>query len=565
MAKLGLAIRRTYEGANDPIYINESEIWKRKISDLRSHLQKFSGIDSDTKVLYFLSFIPEGCLITIMRPITNGRSGDNLAGWIFVPYNAEISGEELQTVVSETKTQLITAGINDRQRLENLMQTFAKEYDEDPNAEQYGESIIEETYAYRDIKEADLCKELACRYQKEYLKYRYVILVNHDDGISAISNDTLKNRNDIKLKQFATINPGNYGDIMVIFDDNERKTFRTPKEVELGEVCKFIAKRSNYEDKKFSTQIKTNQQVIELPNDLKWVWLLKPKTFDIKGDEVELKEILINGERLTDEGIPLKDGSIIGKTIKIKVYNNRKTKEVRQETYSPEPSTEPQEKVPLPFMQRWGGGMLCGMLLPFMLLGLTWLVFWTFNTPMPLIEDSNKTQQIDSLKRANNTLKQENERLNNQVSRLEEIVKAGPTEEEKIQKAIDYLDNHNKWKRDEMEDIEKLRGLWDDLNTWKRYDISDKDHRKYHSLEKSTKFSEIVDLFQEATRIAEDPSIQKKPFCKANDYTITLDKYKKKLKEFIPKSNTQRAQPLEPPLQTTPKEATEKPTKPITE
>ena len=189
MTKIGLGIQITQtekQGANVPKIFNDGP-WSKKIIDVRkllNNLQNNGVMITSIHVLF--SYTEEGMFITLVKGI-KGRINDNVAGFIYIPRQAQVSGDELHTIVTTVRNELDKTSFN----LVELKSLFAKEYPEDSDAISYTQSA-EHGIAYRIVPNKYSLRELLGkeRYQKYYTHYEYILILT-DNETSSLSTNQL--------------------------------------------------------------------------------------------------------------------------------------------------------------------------------------------------------------------------------------------------------------------------------------------------------------------------------------------------------------------------------------
>ena len=178
MNVLGIAIKITNNGAGEPVVINEGG-WTRHVADVRSVLSKVDGADSQNRrVVRFMSFTDEGCLLTVARYI-GGRKGDNVAAWIFIPAKMAISGKDVIHIMDIAEKTILESSINPA----NLEQACRLPF---PKFEEgYSKSPRGNALAYRFYDDISLENILGLyRYQYYYDDYAHIILLDKNDSLS---------------------------------------------------------------------------------------------------------------------------------------------------------------------------------------------------------------------------------------------------------------------------------------------------------------------------------------------------------------------------------------------
>ena len=174
MKRLGIAIKNTIQGSGEPIKINAGD-WVKKVTDIRNVLRHMPLMKSEpTYTATFFSFSEKGCYITVARSLPN-RPDDNVAGWIFVPYDIEISGEALCRVIGRVRSIITQSELPPESHLESL---FATEYPVKGGAVPFHPSPRNDTFAKRTVSQPGMLPVLFgdARYQPYYSGFEAVIL-----------------------------------------------------------------------------------------------------------------------------------------------------------------------------------------------------------------------------------------------------------------------------------------------------------------------------------------------------------------------------------------------------
>ena len=180
MNTIGIAIKRTTNGSEDPLILNKGG-WSSHVVDVRPLLTKVCGMEEETQMLRILSFTEEGCLLTLVRKIA-GRLGDNIAAWIFIPSTIEISGKEVRYAMDVTE-HAIQASTLDTAELENICNHHFP-----PSGSAICTSSTGVKIAYKYYDDVILDDILGpYRYQKYYDDYRYIFLFNSNSKINLIN------------------------------------------------------------------------------------------------------------------------------------------------------------------------------------------------------------------------------------------------------------------------------------------------------------------------------------------------------------------------------------------
>lgn len=170
MSKIDIAIKVTSDGASEPYAVHGGE-WTRYAIDIRQLLDNLTGMDDYKQVARILSFTDDGCIVTLAR-LVPGRGGDNVAAWIFIPANADITGNEVVGIVEKTESVIASSQFD----LQPLRELCDKEY---PSRIPFSQAPTGNRLAIRRYDSASLPQLLGpYRYQPYYNDYRYILLLD---------------------------------------------------------------------------------------------------------------------------------------------------------------------------------------------------------------------------------------------------------------------------------------------------------------------------------------------------------------------------------------------------
>ena len=180
MSKIGIAIKITSAGSGQPIAINGGD-WAKRVIDVRDILKHIPSMVSDhSKIIVFVSFTEDACLLTVARTVS-GRSWDNVAGWIHIPSNLIITGQEVNSVISKVKKLISATELPDDAELKAL---FGKEYETKSISARYEASKKDGKFAKRDTVIYSLEELLGeNRYQSYYSEYNAIFLTSDIDAV----------------------------------------------------------------------------------------------------------------------------------------------------------------------------------------------------------------------------------------------------------------------------------------------------------------------------------------------------------------------------------------------
>lgn len=182
MKKLGIAFKSTLQGSGEAIKVNDGP-WDSKIVDIRDVIRHTPSLLSDpNRSIIFLSFSETGAYITVARCFMN-RDGDNIAGWIYVPRDIQISGDEVCRIVDEVRNIIF---LSELPPASQLMETFGKEYPERKGIPPYIPSTHNGKFGRREILPSTPLDVLlgSYLYQPEYSRFQAVFIEQFKDEVT---------------------------------------------------------------------------------------------------------------------------------------------------------------------------------------------------------------------------------------------------------------------------------------------------------------------------------------------------------------------------------------------
>lgn len=193
--KLGLKIVRASMGLGSGFERNTEQSWTKYVRDTREDYKCIPTLeeDSDASALLY-SAIETGEFFTLISGIA-GRPGDFVSAWIFVPSSIEISGKELESVINDTRVQILRDEIN----TETLTTIFDKDYphlDLSKTCTRTDGNKLAVRYFGRGT-DYSLREVLNLLSQPENTSFKGIFLIDNSSSIKAIGCEDISNH---KLK-----------------------------------------------------------------------------------------------------------------------------------------------------------------------------------------------------------------------------------------------------------------------------------------------------------------------------------------------------------------------------
>ena len=187
---LGLSIDRASQGLTNLITINGDKSWTTHVRDIRKELENVENLDGSSAAL-MLTCIDTGHLLTLGSWI-EGRGGDYISAWIYIPASINIMGKDLVNVIEIVKQEILA----DRRDDDRLREVFAKTY-----ALAEAKKITVQSsggkYAYRcygSRAKYTLAELLSEMFQPCYKNYKRVVLIDNATSHKCVAGDDLSSQ-----------------------------------------------------------------------------------------------------------------------------------------------------------------------------------------------------------------------------------------------------------------------------------------------------------------------------------------------------------------------------------
>lgn len=309
---LGLKIAKVSGGASDALTINEGN-WCRYLRDIRTDLDNIENFVGQSSAV-ILTGTGTSFLLMVISQI-GGRGGDNINGWINVPCNLNISGQQLEAVVEAVRKELMK-NMRDDYALKEL---FSKQYDTDPVKRPMFESSGDKV-AYRLYGRGtnyNLDELLGEMYQPYYHGYKCVYFIDAGSSARIKVGDDLSNRELLPQIRIGPLQANGDGFEPYIHG----APFTTPIYVTKGDEITIVWKKKGYADIKHSHVIESNKTELDYPEFSEYERIIFYDGFTIQdeeGKQVPEYRLYINGtELLKGDKIQVSESKVHESNVKV--------------------------------------------------------------------------------------------------------------------------------------------------------------------------------------------------------------------------------------------------------
>ena len=555
MNKLGIAIKSTLMGSGEPFAYNRGP-WESKVVDVRDALRHVPSLASDPgRAITFFSFSESGCYITVARCYPN-REGDNIAGWIFVPAEIRISGEELLGNIRKIKDLIFRTELPGQAELQQL---FSQTYPLKTCSIPYKASLKNGKFAKREITPTvSEEKILSNLHQPYYAEFQAVFIEERPNevvGVTDLSHQPLTNLVPILPPDPAILRSQG----IEVFFLKTGETFANSMLVPVGSTIKIGVKRRGFETQSFVMKVDSEGTKCEIP-EINWQRKISKSDFIVKDSSGRQLNsgytIYINNQPLIQDRY-LTEFEI--ETARVRVeYQNQSTavtgnlKSLPMTVYIDGPVGKSSRGAEWRVVLANGskgkvaveGNGVAGYESP--------LKGYDIDGEYLVYKDNAWTQRIIGFAAGIilggivvgilalcGAFGSSDDKNGNQVPAGTETTVDIPAAEtgqqqlnddvqkaleEKEKAALTYLEENQNWKKGEMEQIDNLQGLFDDLNTFNLEQLSNK---WMEILKGSPRFLKIIEAYKISQEKGGKPQTKTPDFTynKAGDETINIDNY----------------------------------------
>lgn len=336
MSKLGLVITVTENGFS-PIKSENTEglSWSKAVIDERQLLQNFKQAEGERRFVTFISFLEDGCLLTVMRPLDGSRGGDNLTAWVFIPRTVKLSREDFQSILDRVKNSL---GCNNDGEMDGILgDTFTKEYEDCKHPLKYKPSASDGHLAKYVVKpDFNAFDFLERRYQPKYPTYKYVFILGEKDSLEIKPEakfDTIaENPRPMCLLLAPDKSKLGKGTCVYLRDGAE---FVGQIQACKGEKTTLILKRGGFKEQEITVTFEKEVQELTKEDfkNISWIKTIVKSQFRVVNkksrQQISAFSVTINGKPLGLSGCDLKEGDLQNAQVIVTAEGYKEWKDTR--------------------------------------------------------------------------------------------------------------------------------------------------------------------------------------------------------------------------------------------
>lgn len=187
MAKIQLYINRSLRGLHSLLVLNASEKVACHVHDYRDAMCAIMYEGNRTVAVYLLSYVEDGSMITILKPLSSDYTNDFIAATLFFPAGIDVNSEERLKLVGTVERHIT---LRDNQLATNDAAYLADIFDTDYNMVDLPAyklpSLAAGAYAFAYFSQGKHTMIEYCRsgfYQPYFAKFAGVLLLDADAGV----------------------------------------------------------------------------------------------------------------------------------------------------------------------------------------------------------------------------------------------------------------------------------------------------------------------------------------------------------------------------------------------
>lgn len=311
--KMGFARKIVSEGSQPAETFNADGVWDKKVGDLRSYLQLLNmGENPRERVATFISYDEGGLFITLVT-LVDGRPGDHLSGWIYIPRKLNVPVDKIMAA-----HQLVKDWLQEKVSNEELKQFFNEDYPPRELPEMYKASTKGiQKWGFFDLNQSgySLTDFFEYAYQVEFTRFEAVYIQEMGSGIRRRDGKRFEDLTQMKLRKSVLICPPAEAESQRWTKVNAQiflngKPFIKKARMKEGSLLRMELRRDGFETISAEEQQLTlehdGKPFVFPKKDLQWMKRICPSDFDIRNENGEQlnnrAEIKINDQLLPRDG-----------------------------------------------------------------------------------------------------------------------------------------------------------------------------------------------------------------------------------------------------------------------
>ena len=310
MNKIGFAITRASQGKGSVLTCNSGD-WTGHITDIRDYIKLFGTTLGEDRTIPFLTFSEEGCYLGIIRQII-GSVDDYFGGWIYIPRNISVSGEELEGLLNFAKDVLTEDSIH--LKAADISAKFSATYPERYSSP-YTASAGERYGVRNPGVISSMTEILEHRYQESYRGFLAIFLTDPvyvaNEYKSKFGNFTNRRlEKSLIVIPPSDVSPFGAGTKLLVFNGEKYVHFTSPVRTKEGTPLRMSLKRPPFDSYRFTYNATKDNDVIDLqPLKFEWQIRVQRNQFQVYGDDhkpvvdaiIRIGDEVISGDLLVKE------------------------------------------------------------------------------------------------------------------------------------------------------------------------------------------------------------------------------------------------------------------------
>ena len=326
MNKLGFVLQVISSGADNVVECNGGS-WTKNVVDRRLDLNLFSGLRESGQTVTSMQFSQFGCYIMTQRGI-DGRAGDCICGWLFIPYGLDITDDEVMHSYNYVKNIVGMSSIRDVE--DDIKSFFDKPYS-DKSVKFFYSPSSGEKYGLRYYEGDEGLKRIIGknRYQTYYSQYKVIFLLDINSSVR-VNNEGVSRFADIsnfRIDEYCVLMPPTREVLSlmgrgasVIFPNGQ--PFDTPLPVTSGASVELIVRRKGFENVILKPiTVRQAEETFPPIANIVWKKRIGRNFFNVvneDGEPISGYKIIVNGKDITMSNVELTESECTNARVRVK-------------------------------------------------------------------------------------------------------------------------------------------------------------------------------------------------------------------------------------------------------